>query len=259
MAFIVETGSGTPGANALCTVAFVTAYLTERNRVEQNDWNTQDEEVLQAAVIAGTDYIETVWGPRVKGCKANQLITGRAASGTLTFSGLPANNETVTVGLKVYRFVNTLAQENDVQIGGTIAECVANLVGAINYTGELGVAMHEDTLPNYEAMAADDSPEVAILAGTKGESGNSIVFEETIANATITGTGFLLGGLDEGEQPLCVPRHSLLTPRTTRAWCPSRPSTRRSAPSRSRSSTWWAGRRSRSSPTRPLTDCWRSS
>jgi len=211
MVFIVETGSGTPGANALADPAFVTQYLTERNRVEENDWSNADPAVQQAACIAGTDYIETVWGLRLKGSKLNQLIDGRNASGALTFSGVPANNETVTIGLKVYRFVNTLAQENDVLIGGTIAECIANLVGAVNLTGELGITMHFATMPNYEAIAEDASPILAVFALTTGESGNLIAFEETVTNATITGTGFLEDGLDEAEQPLSFPRRWLYT------------------------------------------------
>ena len=38
MAFVLETGSGTPGANAYTTPAFVTSYLTDRAREDENDW-----------------------------------------------------------------------------------------------------------------------------------------------------------------------------------------------------------------------------
>lgn len=213
MAFIVETGSGTPGANAYASVSFVANYLIERNREFENTWNGLPTPEKQASIIAATDYIEQRFGQRFKGSKALSLIGGRQASGLISFSALPANLETLTVGLKTYRLVSTLvgAQENDVLIGATIAETIANLVGAINLTGEGGVTHEEHTLVNYEAIAVDQSPDLAIAARTKGENGNLIVLSETIVNATSNVAGFLEDGLDEAEQPLSFPRVGLYT------------------------------------------------
>lgn len=211
MVFIVETGSGTPGANALASVAFVTAYLTDRGREAENDWVYKTELEQQAFIVAATDYIETRWGQRFKGSKANTLIAGRSASGRITLSGLPANGETLTLGQKTYRMVNALTQENDVLIGADVTETIANLVEAINYVGELGTTYQEDTLPNYEALAFDEDPSLVVAALTVGESGNLIAWSTTIALATITGTGFLEDGLDESEQPLSFPRIGLYT------------------------------------------------
>lgn len=211
MAFIVETGSGTPGANAYAAVAFVTAYLTDRGRETENSWSTSTTAEQQESIVEATDYIEKRWGLRFKGQKAQSLIDGRTASGTLTFSGLPLDTETVVVGLKTYRFAASLEEENDVLIGADIAACVANLVEAINSGGGDGSVVHVNTLPNYEALAVDSSPDLAVYARTKGENGNLIAFSETITNASITGSGFLTDGLDEAEQPLAFPRRGLYT------------------------------------------------
>lgn len=211
MAFIVETGSGTPGANALASVAFVDAYLAERNRSDEAEWSDASVEEKQADIVEGTDYIETRWGPWFKGSKALQVISGRVASGLLELTGAPANGELLTVGQKIYRLVTALAQENDVLIGADEIETAANLVSAINLSGSIGTTVHEDTLLNYEAFSEADEENVIVVARTKGESGNLIVFETTIVNSTISGSGFLAGGVDESEQPLSFPRVGLYT------------------------------------------------
>lgn len=208
MTFTVETGSGTPGANALASVAFVTSYLTDRGR--NTAWDAAATAVKQAAIIAATDYIETRWGPRFMGSRAQRRVDGRVASGVINFSGQPTNGETVTLGLKTYRFVAALAQENDVLIGTTVAESVANLAGAIGATG-LGTTVHEDTQPNYEAAAIDQAPALAAYARTQGENGNLVAWSTTVVASTISGSGTLEDGLDQGEQPLSFPRVGLYT------------------------------------------------
>jgi hypothetical protein len=213
MVFIVETGSGTPGANSFCTSSFVTAYLTDRARLAENDWATAGTTRQQQACVAATDFIEARWGLRFKGTKALALVAGREASGLLTLSALPLDGSTLTVGQKVYRLVNALAEENDVLIGATIAETVQALADAINLGSEAGTTFEEHTLQNYEAMGlVQDDVDLVVVARTKGENGNLIAFESDIVGATLDpATDFLEGGLDEGEQPLSFPRSGLYT------------------------------------------------
>jgi hypothetical protein len=212
MAFTVETGSGTPGANSYTTPEFVTAYLTDRARESENDWSTAGTPRQQQACVAATDYIETRWGLRFKGVKAQELIDGREASGLLTLGVLPLALSTLTIGLKTYRLVNALAEENDVLIGADVAETIANLEQAINLSGGLDTVVEEHTQKNYEAAALIQATDLVINALTKGESGNLIAFSTTIVGATLNPTtGFLEAGLDEGEQPLSFPRAGLFT------------------------------------------------
>lgn len=65
MAFTPEDGTGLATANSYATVAEVTAYLTDRNR--QEAWEDLDQEVQEAALVAATDYVESVFGPCFKG------------------------------------------------------------------------------------------------------------------------------------------------------------------------------------------------
>lgn len=69
MAFTPEDDTGLAGANSYATIAEVTAYLTDRNRHEA--WEDLDQEVQEAALVASTDYVETVFGPYFKGWPEN--------------------------------------------------------------------------------------------------------------------------------------------------------------------------------------------
>lgn len=211
MTLVVETGSGTPGANGYTSVAFVDAYLSDRARSEENEWNIQSVDRRGQAIVAATDYIDRRWGPQFMGVRARSVIDGRAASGLVTIPSLPLANELLVVGIKTYRLVSTLAQENDVLIGATAADTITNLIAAINLDGaQLDVTVQEDTRVNDEALALlDTSGGLGILARTEGVNGNLIILSTTITAATATGSGFLVGGLDEGPQPLEFPRSGL--------------------------------------------------
>lgn len=208
MAFVLETGAGTPNANAYATPAFVTSYLTDQGR--ELDWVTQALADQQAAIVIATSYIDKRHEPRLKGERLRDLISGRAAKGLLTPAGNPSDGETVTIGQIVYRFVNTLAQENDVLIGADLDASLTNLENA-TLAQSLDTTVHEDTRANFEACGkAQVSPSsFLVTAQAEGTNGNEIVFATTLVGATISGSGTLESGLDEGPQPLAVPRRGM--------------------------------------------------
>lgn len=205
MSFVVETGRGTPNANAYAPVSFVTTYLTSRGRETENSWSSKTTAEQQAACIAATDYIDLRWGRRLRGVRLREEIGGRQADGTILFGSNPGDTETVVVGQITYRFVNTLAQENDVLIAATAALSAANLLAAIHGSDD-GTNVHEDTQPNYEVTASLSSATLTVTAQADGVNGNEIVFTTTVTGATISGSGTLTGGLDESPQPLEFPR-----------------------------------------------------
>jgi len=212
MVFIVESGSGTPGANAYASVAFVTQYLTDRGRSTENGWTASSAAVKQESIVKATDYIEQRWGPLFRGSKANELIAGRQASAVLELTGLPLDGEEFTVGVRTYRMSDALEQEGDVLIGADIPTTIDNMVSAVNLDAEdLDVTVEGHTQFNYDAFALDQSPEISIAARTAGENGNLIPFVTDIVAATITGAGFLIDGLDDAEQHLVFPRSGLYT------------------------------------------------
>ena len=208
MAFLVETGAGVPGANSYASVAFALAYLTDRGRATENGWTASTTAAKQAALIAATDHIERRFGSRFRGTKARLLLEGRAATGTLTLTAVPLDTETLTLGDRVYRFVAALEQEDDVLIGATVAATLANLVAAFNAPSDSPDEVHEDTFPNYAAIASVEGSVATFTAYETGENGNTIELATTVTGATVSGA-LLAGGVDAGEQPLAFPRAAL--------------------------------------------------
>ncbi len=208
MSFLVETGAGTPSATAYTTPAFVTAYLTDHAREVENLWSTQNAARQQEAVMVATAYVDSRWGARFKGARLRSLIGGRAAKGTVTFTANPLDTETVVLGQITYRFVATLAQENDVLIGAALADSLASLLSAVLGV-TTGLDVHVDTLPNYEVATTLSGSVVTVGAAAEGVNSNEIVLTTTVTGATASGSGTLAGGLDEGPQPLCFPRGGL--------------------------------------------------
>jgi len=215
MSYTLETGAGTPGANAYCTVAFVTAYLTDRARETENAWDTIGATRQQQAIVAATDYIEKRWRARFIGTPFRIEISGRNAKGTVSFTANPLDTELVTVGTQAFRFVAALAQENDVLIGATIEESIDNLAAAAIGGATGGTTYHEDTRQNFEATLTkdpDDSSVLDVTADMTGENGNAIALSTTVTGATAS-SATLTGGIDQGAQPLSFPRAGLFTPR----------------------------------------------
>lgn len=68
MTFTVEDGTGITNANSLCAVNFADSYFTDRAIA---GW-TGTNDAKQSALIRATDYIETRFGPRFKGSKADE-------------------------------------------------------------------------------------------------------------------------------------------------------------------------------------------
>jgi hypothetical protein len=207
MVFIVETGNGIPNANAYAPTSFVDAYLADRARSAENSWQSLAGTRKQQAVVVASSYIDSRWGPRFKGTRLRTLVPGRAAFGTLMLTALPLLNETATVGLVVYRFVDTLAQANDVLRGATVATAATNLTDAIN--SGASTTSHPLTIANYEATAEAGASWVTVTAVAEGTSGNEIAFATNVTGAS-GASGKLANGLDEGPQGLLFPRAGIV-------------------------------------------------
>jgi hypothetical protein len=69
MALVVEDGNGLPTANAYVSEEYVDAYCELRGVASWAAATTENKEI---AIIKATDYIDTVFGPRFLGYKANE-------------------------------------------------------------------------------------------------------------------------------------------------------------------------------------------
>lgn len=118
------------------------------------------------------------------------------ASGTLTFTGAPADGDTVTLGATTYTFRTALTPAaNEVLIGGSQAAAQANLMAAINAANGSGTLWGAGTLRNASVFATNTGSTVVVTAFLGGPAGNSVASTKTGSNYSWGGTT-LSGGFD---------------------------------------------------------------
>lgn len=123
------------------------------------------------------------------------------AYGTLTASGAISADETVTLGATTYTFKSSVSSTaNQVKLGSTDAESLANLVKAINASGVAGTDYGTGTVANASVSAeltgATTVKVTALVAGTEGnsiastETGTNLAFGgATLSNGAASGNG----------------------------------------------------------------------
>jgi len=121
-----------------------------------------------------------------------------AATGLLTFTAEPLNNETVVIGATTYTFKTTLTgAANEVLRGASAATSCANLIAAVTAGAGIGTTYGTGTTANATATAsAGAGTTVVVTALTAGVAGNSIVTTETSTVGSFA-AATLLGGLEK--------------------------------------------------------------
>lgn len=210
MVLIKENGSGVFGANSVIDAAYVTAYLTDRNRLTENTWSARTPAIQAAACIAGSAHIETNFRARFRGIKEFKDIS--AARAVLDVTGQPTDTETVVIGSITYTFNTAIGGANSVLIGASVSASIDNLVQAVAAvnTDLEGVTYGTGTVPNVEAAAQvfyDDTLLcVSLITGT---AGNAVATTTTVALASWN-FATLNGGSDvRRAQPGSFPRFDL--------------------------------------------------
>lgn len=209
MALIIEDGTGVAGANGYTTATEVTAYLSERNRVEENTWSDFNTAEKEAAIISATDYIEQRFSERFLGRK--QFTNVSAARGTLTFTDQPLDADVVVLGSITYTFNTNLGGTNSVLIGDSVDASIVNLIDAVSASSDkLGDTIGLGTEANTEATGAQAvGDRFLAVAQEKGTPGNAVATTTDIAAASWT-AATLLGGSDLNDpQALSFPRLDL--------------------------------------------------
>jgi hypothetical protein len=209
MTFIVEDGSGVQGANAYVTIAQVTDYLTTRNRGTQNSWDTIGATLQNAAIVEGTDYIESVFGDCFRGSKQWKSLNFARAS--LQFTAPPIAGETVTIGTHVYTFRASVSAADDVLIAANALSSLVNLGRAITAGAKEGVSYGTGTVAHADVGVLLLEPDkLSVIAKIEGLDGNEIVSTTTVTGATWN-FATLQGGSTTGKpQPLSHPRVNLV-------------------------------------------------
>lgn len=112
---------------------------------------------------------------------------GGVAKGTgiLTLTGNAANNETVTIGDRVYTFKTALSTgptvPNEVLIGTAATDSIDNLIAAINAGAGVGTTYSTGTVAHALVTAAVGAGDtMGVTAVAEGAAGNNIALAETI-------------------------------------------------------------------------------
>ena len=126
-------------------------------------------------------------------------VNAVAAAKVLTVSDIPAIDDTVTIGVKTYKFVEALVAANDILIGITAEACIDNLVSAVNATAGAGVTYGTGTTINATVTATKASAATVLAAAkVKGAAGNAIVIAKVGTNLAWAGGANILGGGVDG-------------------------------------------------------------
>lgn len=110
-------------------------------------------------------------------------VVGVKASGTITFTGLPVADETITVRGVVYTFKATSASATQITIGADATETAENTVSII---------AANDALVDVVNVAGV----LTISAANTGEYGNAYTLAESATNTAVSGAT-LTGGVDK--------------------------------------------------------------
>lgn len=127
----------------------------------------------EEAPVNAVNAISTLTASSVTaGVRAESVIT----SDTTNVS----DGETVTIGSTVYRFKDTMAAINDVQIGASAAATLDNLKHAINGTGVAGTNWFAGTVAHTLVVATDNTDTTQkVVARATGTSANTLATTET--------------------------------------------------------------------------------
>lgn len=135
----------------------------------------------------------------------SSLNAGVAATGTLTFSGVALDGETLVIGGKTYTWETALANtDGHVDVGVNQAADEGNLAAAINLDSGGGTKYAASMTEHPSVNAADTGSTVVVTAIATGTAGNTIVTTEAMDNAS-WGSDALTGGEDPGSVTVTAP------------------------------------------------------
>lgn len=114
------------------------------------------------------------------------LLNPPTATGTFTFAGQPAVNDTITLNGTVWTFVAGAPAAQQIQIGGTVAATVANAVAALSASIEVQTV-------KFKYFAGTGGTILGVKAAATGAGGNALTIARASANIAVSGAT-LAGG-----------------------------------------------------------------
>ena len=117
------------------------------------------------------------------------LAAGVPATGSITFTTNPTNNNTVTLNGVAVTFVTSGASGPQINIGANLQASLTALVNYINATATMNV--------NFIAVGTQGTV-LNLTAVVGGTAGNSLTIATTVTGTTVSGSGSMAGGASGG-------------------------------------------------------------
>jgi hypothetical protein len=120
-----------------------------------------------------------------------------AATNTLTLTGLPIANETITIDNTTYTFVATPNAAYEVQIGADASATIDNLIAAMQAGAGAGTVYGTGTAAHPTVtVAAGAGDTMTLTANTPGATGSLIETSEILTEGNFTYDN-MYGGVDD--------------------------------------------------------------
>ena len=153
-------------------------------KVDQFGESPISENITARSVTVSAPLAETTLRNMVKIMPGATLVTdGAQATGTITFSGQPSADDTITIGTTTFTFKATATTAAQIKIGADVATTIENAAEKIR--------MHPTTGPLVEVSYT--STILTVKAEEMGTAGNAIALARSGTNMTVSGAN-LSGG-----------------------------------------------------------------
>lgn len=201
MAGVFEAAYGVPPTSGYFQLPFVSSNLGDEQGLIASDLLGYGRDPQQPArdVVNNRGDVVVPLDARNFGFWLKLLLgapttsTGVAATGSYTFSDQPAASATITVGGQAFTFVASNPTANQILIGATLAETVANAVVALNASTVAGVAV-----ASYAASL--DGTKILITYDTLGTAGNAMTLAAGGTSNATPSAATLTGGAASGPK-----------------------------------------------------------
>ena len=150
---------------------------------------------IQFSIQNGTQantYMAVVVFPGMVPEQFNNIAAATPATATVSFTGNPANSDTVTIAGTVVTFVTATPTGNQVQIGATQAITIANLISFLSASTDSNlIKVNQSVQGSIVTLTANINQVV-------GAAGNSLTLAKSSTTLVISGAAFT-GGVGTGN------------------------------------------------------------
>lgn len=130
---------------------------------------------------------------------ASTQVVVRPATATVTLSANPANNDTLTIGARVYTFKTTLTgAANEIKIGVANTDTALNIKKALLAQATAGTDYGTGTVAHADVAASVASNVVTLFTRAYDVGNNSYAIAKSGANIALSGAT-LSGGIFDGR------------------------------------------------------------